>query len=261
MIGFIGGGNMAEALIKGMTGRGMRDIAVSERRQGRRDYLKKTYGVQVMDDNRALAAMADIIVLAVKPQDMEGLLNEIADSVAEGKAVVSVAAGITLSYYQRRLRAKKIVRAMPNVAALEQEGMSVLSLCECFPDSEMSVIRDMFMSAGRVLVLPEKYMDAVTALSGSGPAFIASFIEAMMEGGRELGLAEDHARELALQTLVGTARLLDGGLSPARLVETVKSPGGTTEAGLRVFEEKALGETVKAAMRAAAQRSRELAKK
>lgn len=260
MIGFIGGGNMAEALIKGMRGRGMKGIAVSERSEERRSHLEKTYGVKVTADNLELVSSSEIIVLAVKPQDMEGLLDEIADAVTEEKTVVSVAAGITLSYYQRRLRTKKLVRVMPNVAALEQESMSVLSLCECFHDSEMAVVRDIFMASGRVLVLPEKYMDAVTALSGSGPAFIAHFVDAMIQAGTALGLEDDHARELALQTLVGTARLLDGGLRPARLVEMVRSPGGTTEAGLKVFETRGLEGAVREALEAAARRSKELAK-
>jgi pyrroline-5-carboxylate reductase len=260
MTGFIGGGNMAEALIKGMAGKGREDILVSEIKAERRKYLEKTYGVKAMADNRALVASSDIVMLAVKPQDMAVVLDEIADSVTEKKTVVSIAAGITLSFLKERLKTDKIVRVMPNVAAISQEGMSVLSLCECFPDADMAKVRDVFMSSGRVLVLPEKHMDAVTALSGSGPAFIALFVGAMAEAGAGMGLSEDNACELAVQTLRGTAELLAGGIPPVRLIEMVRSPGGTTAAGLEVFEEKGLKGIVRAALEAAAGRSRELAR-
>lgn len=251
---------MAEALIKGMTGRGKKDIAVSEPRDERSRHLQRHYGVRIMPGNRELVAASDIVVLAVKPQDMAGVLDEIAGTVTEDKTVVSIAAGLTLSFFEQRLRTKKIVRVMPNVAALAQESMSVLSLCECFPDRDMAAVRDIFMSSGRVLVLPEKYMDAVTALSGSGPAFIAFFVGAAMEAAEGMGLREDDARELAIQTLRGTAELLASGIPPARLVEMVRSPGGTTEAGIAVFEERGLGAIVRAALEAAARRSKELAK-
>jgi pyrroline-5-carboxylate reductase len=259
MIGFIGGGNMAEALLKGMTGRGMRDVMVSEPREERRAFLSETYGIRVSADNREVVSSSDIVILAVKPQNMPEVLDEVADLMTEEKIVVSIAAGITLSYFEQRLKTTKIIRVMPNVAAMAQEGMSVLSLCECFPDREMSVIRDIFMSAGRVLVLPEKYMDAVTALSGSGPAFIALFVDAMIGAARELGLGEESARELALQTLVGTSTLLEGGIPPGRLVEMVRSPGGTTHAGLEIFESRGLRDMVLEALRAAARRSKDLA--
>jgi pyrroline-5-carboxylate reductase len=259
MIGFIGGGNMAEALIKGMTGSGMRDVMVSEPREERGAHLAETYGVKVSGDNREVVSSSDIVILAVKPQHMAEVLDEVGDLMTGEKTVVSIAAGITLSYFEQRLETTKIIRVMPNVAAMAQEGMSVLSLCECFPDREMSVIREIFMASGRVLVLPEKYLDAVTALSGSGPAFIALFVDAMMEAAGELGLGEDEARELVLQTLAGTSALLAGGMPPGELVEMVRSPGGTTHAGLEVFESRGFRDMVGEALRAAARRSRELA--
>jgi pyrroline-5-carboxylate reductase len=261
MIGFIGGGNMAEALIKGMTSQGMRDIGVSEPREERRRYLADSYGVKTTSSNREIAAAATIIILAVKPQNMDAVLGEISDTVTEEKTVVSIAAGITLSYLQSRLKTRKLVRVMPNTPALVQEGMSVLSLCECFADTEMARIREIFMTVGKVTTLPEKYMNAVTALSGSGPAFIALFVEAMIGAGEAMGLDRDHASELAIQTLIGTARLLETGMPPGKLREMVTSPGGTTAAGLGAFAERGFTAIVSDALGAAEKRAAELGRR
>ncbi len=258
MIGFIGGGNMAEALVKGMTARGMKDILVSEPREERRSYLSLTYGIKTTQSNKEAAAECDIIVLAVKPQNMAAVLAEVAGSITGEKTVVSIAAGITLSYLSSKLGTKKLVRVMPNTPALVQEGMSVMSLCECFSDKDISLVRDIFMSIGRVLTLPEKYMNAVTALSGSGPGFIALFVEAMIESGVKVGLRRDNAAELAVQTLLGTARLLDTGMAPDKLREMVTSPGGTTAAGLKVLEEQGMRNIVADTLDAAVKRAEEL---
>lgn len=259
MTGFIGGGKMAEALIKGMTaGKTRGDIVVSEPLEERRRHLGERYGVKTTSDNREAASSSDIVVLAVKPQAVGGVLDEIKGVIDEKKTVVSIAAGITISFISERLGTRRIIRVMPNTPALLEEGISVMSLCECFPDGDAARVREMFMSVGRVLVLPEKYMDAVTALSGSGPAFIALFAEYMAEGAMSAGLGEDDARELALRTLVGTAKLIDYGLSPNELIKMVATPGGTTEAGLRKFEEMGLRAVVIEAIRAAEKRSKEL---
>lgn len=261
MIGFIGGGNMAEALIKGMTAEGMKDILVAEPRGERGADLEKLYGVKAVLSNRETASACDIIILAVKPQIMESVLDEIADAVDDTKTVVSIAAGITLSYLQSKLKTGKIIRVMPNTPALIQEGMSVYSLCECFAGSEVNIVKSILMSIGRVIALPERLMDAVTAVSGSGPAFIALFIEAMIEAGEKLGLSRNDATELAVQTALGTAKLLDTGMSPENLRQMVTSPGGTTAAGLKVFEEKGLKPIVFEALLAAKKRAEELGKK
>jgi pyrroline-5-carboxylate reductase len=258
MIGFIGGGNMAEALIKGMVQSGMKDIIVSEPREDRRAYLDKAYGAKTTSDNKEVVRQSAIVILAVKPQNMDDVTSEIAQFITGEKLVVSIAAGITLPYLTSRLKTSKIVRVMPNTPALVQEGMSVLSMCECIHDKEMAVVRGIFMSVGKVLVLPEKYMDAVTALSGSGPAFVALFAEAMIAAGIKIGLSDDNASELAIQTVIGTAKLLETGMPPDKLREMVTSPGGTTAAGLKVFEEKGLKEMVHSVIEAAATRSKEL---
>lgn len=261
MIGYIGGGNMAEALIKGMVQSGMKDIIVSEPREDRRAYLEKTYGAKTTSDNKEVVRQSAIVILAVKPQNMDDVTNEIAPFITGEKLVVSIAAGITLPYLTSRLKTSKIVRVMPNTPALVQEGMSVLSMCECIHDKEMALVRGIFMSVGKVLVLPEKYMDAVTALSGSGPAFVALFTEAMIAAGIKMGLTEGNASELVIQTVIGTARLLETGMPPDKLREMVTSPGGTTAAGLKVFEEIGLKEMVSGGIGAAANRSKELGRK
>ena len=251
---------MAEAIIKGIAAKHAGNIMVSEPRDERRAYLEKTYPVKTTPWNKDVAGNCDIIIVAVKPQDMGSVLDELFDAVSEDKTVVSIAAGITLTFLSSRLKTKKIVRVMPNTPALIQEGMSVMSMRECIHDKDIGLIKDIFMSIGRLLVLPEKYIDTVTALSGSGPAFFAYFIEAMIEGAVKMGLGKENASVLAVQTMLGTARLLDTGLSPSKLREMVTSPGGTTAAGLKVFEEKGFKEIVIAAIAAATERAKELGK-
>ncbi|MEW6066948.1 MAG: pyrroline-5-carboxylate reductase [Nitrospirota bacterium] len=267
MIGFIGGGNMAEAMIKGIlssefgTRSEMKNILVSEPREERRVYLEKTYNIKTTHDNKEVIKNCNIIILAVKPQNMDEVAAEISDLISKEHLIVSIAAGITLSYLTSRLKTKKIIRVMPNTPALVQEGMSVLSMCECIHDKEMGIVRDIFMSIGKVMVLPEKYMDAVTALSGSGPAFFALFVEHMIDAGVEMGLSREIATELAIQTFTGTAKLLESGISPDKLRVMVTSPGGTTSAGLNVFEERGLKNSVMDALVAARKRSEEIGQK
>jgi pyrroline-5-carboxylate reductase len=268
MTGFIGGGNMAEALIKGIIKSSefrvqskMKDMLVSEPREDRRKYLEQTYGIKTTQSNKEVASSCSIIILAVKPQNMAAVLDEISGLITDEKTVVSIAAGITLPYLQSKLKTKKLIRVMPNTPALVQAGMSVISLCECMPDKDISPVRDIFMSIGRVLTLPEKYMNAVTALSGSGPAFISLFVEAMIESGIKMGLSKKDAAELTVQTLSGTAALLDTGMSPEKLREMVTSPGGTTAVGLKIFEEKDFRNIVKDAILSAQKRAEELGRR
>lgn len=260
MTGFIGGGNMAEALIKGMTGSGDWDIIVSDPVADRRAYLEKTYGVMATEDNVEVVEASKIIVLAVKPQQMDEVIEGIKAAVTPDKTVVSIAAGIKLAYYENRLSTSRIVRVMPNMGALMQESMSVMSLCDCFTGKEINIVKEMLMASGRVLALPESQMDAVTAVSGSGPAFVALFADAMVRAGVSLGLREQDAMELTVQTLTGTSKLLDGELQPAKLIEMVRSPGGTTAEGLKSFESDGIYSVVEKALKAAADRSRELAR-
>ena len=257
MIGFIGGGNMAEALIKGIAAKHGKDIIVSEPLDNRRDYLEKTYRVKTTSHNKDVLKNSTVIILAIKPQNMDEVTAEISD-MTDDKIIVSIAAGIPISYLSSRLKTPKIIRVMPNTPALIQEGMSVMSMCECIHDKDLGIIKEIFMSVGTLLMLPEKYMNAVTALSGSGPGFFAYFIEALIEGGIKTGLDQADARTLAIQTMLGTARLLETGMDPAKLREMVTSPGGTTAAGLKVFQEQGFTEAVIASLEAATNRAKEL---
>jgi len=261
MIGFIGGGNMAEALIRGVTSEGMKDILVSEPRGERRAELEQRYAVKTTSSNVEVVSGCDVVILAVKPQNMEAVLKEIAGSVTEEKTFVSIAAGITLAYLESKLKTNRLIRVMPNTPALIGEGMSVLALCGCSYGKEVETVRGIFMSVGRVIMLPERFMDAVTALSGSGPGFVALLAEAMIDAGEKMGIGRKDALELAVQTLLGTAKLLDTGLAPAKLREMVTSPGGTTAAGLKVFEQKGFVPMVVDALEAARMRAEELGRR
>ncbi len=256
--GFIGGGNMAEALIRGMTSRGMKDIVVSEPLKERRRYLQKTYNIETTGTNRDIVSSCNIIILAVKPQNMDAVTREIRGTLTDDRTVVSIAAGITIAYLASRLGTGRIIRVMPNTPALVRKGMTVLSPCEGVSGGDIAAVSDIFRSVGEVITLPEKHMNAVTALSGSGPAFIAYFVEAMTEGGIRTGLGRDEALKLAVRTLAGTSELLDAGMSPSKLREMVTSRGGTTEAGLRVFENGRLADMVAEALQAARKRAEEL---
>lgn len=265
MVGFVGGGNMAEALIKGIMNipsmrpsKTAQTVIVSEPREDRRRYLEQTYHVRATHSNGEVAALSSLIILAVKPQDIAVVLDEIAPLVNDEKTVVSIAAGVTLSYLQSRLATGRLIRVMPNTPALVQEGMSVLSLCSCLPDDVVGPVRDIFMSIGKVITLPETHMNAVTALSGSGPGFIAFFLECLVDGGVHLGLSRETASELAIQTAIGTTRLLETGMPPAQVRAIVTSPGGTTAAGLASFENSGFKEVVAKALGAARDKADDL---
>ena len=260
-IGFVGGGNMAEAIIKGITSQGSKDILVSEPGEERRGYLRDNYGVETTGFNNDVISNCNIIILAVKPQVMGEILDEISSEVTEDKTIVSIAAGITLSYLSSRLKTKKLIRVMPNTPALVQEGMTVISLCECFSERDISVVREIFMSIGRVITLPEKHMNIVTALSGSGPGFISLFAEAMIDAGISRGMGRADATTLMTQTLLGTAKILETGIETGKLRDMVTSPGGTTAAGLEVFKKEEFTDIIKAAVDAAAKRAEELGRK
>jgi len=261
MIGFIGGGNMAEAMIKGMVSKGMKEIIVSEPKHERREKLQRDYGITAVASNREVAQACEIVILAVKPQITEAVLDEIAGDITDKTMVVSIAAGITLAFLQAKLKTKLIVRVMPNTPAIVQEGMSVISLSGCEYGSDLDTVKKVLLTIGKIIVLPEEQMNAVTAVSGSGPGFIALYTEAVIEAGMKMGLNRADASGLAVQTLLGTAKLLDTGMSAEDLRKMVTSPGGTTAAGLKVFENKNLMGIVADALEAARSRADELGRR
>jgi len=248
---------MAEALIKGIVKKKGR-IIVSEPRADRREYLAGEYGVTAVESNCEVVEKADIIILAIKPQNMNAVLDEIAPFVGPEKTVVSIAAGITLSLLGSRLKTDRLIRVMPNTPALAREGMSALSFSAGMPEKIGAGVVNIFASVGKTVVLPEALMDAVTAVSGSGPAFFALFVEAMIASAQKMGIAREDAVALATQTMIGTAALLKTGMPPENLRKMVTSPGGTTAAGVAAFEEKGLAELVFEGLEATRKRSEEL---
>lgn len=258
MIGFIGGGNMAEGIIRGLIKDGKRDIIVSEPVEERRRYLEKCYGIKTLGSNRELVSQADIIVLSIKPQNIKEVLEEIKSDITDKHTVVSIVAGIPLDFIRKYLKTDKLIRVMPNLAAIVGESMTVLALCECLEMKIVAPVRDIFMSVGKVLTLPEKYMNLVTALSGSGPGFFCYILEQFISVATELGFSEDVASELLIQTFIGTAKLLDSGMPPEKIRQKVTSPGGTTEAGLRILSDGQLKELIFKTINEAARRAKEL---
>jgi pyrroline-5-carboxylate reductase len=211
--------------------------------------------------NAQAAAAADTLVLVVKPQDMGGLLEEIRDHLTPGSLVVSLAAGITTAYLQDRLpEGTPVVRVMPNTPALVDQGMAAISAGSHCDEAHLAEAEQLLRSCGKVLRVPEKHQDAVTAISGSGPAYIFYVVEAMIEAGVLLGMPRSTSTELVVQTLYGAATLLkETGQHPTVLREQVSSPGGTTMAALRQLDDHKVRAAFLTAMEAAAARSAELA--
>jgi pyrroline-5-carboxylate reductase len=261
MIGFIGGGNMAEALIKGTLQSGMKDIMVSEPRDERRAYLEKTYGIKTTSDNKEICTNCTIIILAVKPQNMDDVTAEISGIISSDTLIVSIAAGITLSYLSTRLKTSKIIRVMPNTPALVLAGMSGMSANANATPEDLATTRTILGALGKVMAFKEADLDAVTALSGSGPAYVFYFIESMIAGGLAAGLEPEAAETLTLQTLKGALKLLRERKEPPEILRRkVTSPGGTTEAALKVMENHQVKQNIVAAIVAAARRSQELSR-
>ncbi len=262
-IGIIGVGNMGEAILRGLHQKGMaKGIVVTDIRPDRQVYIKKTYGVEVVSDNRQLSSQVQIVILAIKPQDIKGVLQEISPALDSSKLIISIVAGVSLGTISSILdKDLRLVRAMPNIAALVLESATALSQGGEASAEDMEMAQGIFGALGRTVVLPEVLMDAVTGMSGSGPAYVCLFIEALADGGVRMGLPRKAALELAIQTVLGTARLLsEGGEHPAYLKDRVASPGGTTIAGIASLEARGFRGAVMEAVASATQRSKELAK-
>jgi len=264
-IGFIGGGNMAEALIKGVTAAGLYqsdDVFVSDIRNERLVHLSRKYGVCAVADNAELAEQVNIVVLAIKPQNMTEALESIRGKIQQDTLVISIAAGIRTANITKVLGDVPIVRVMPNTPALISEGASALfanEKAELKLDDAIAV----FSAVGKsVVVDDEDLIDAVTAVSGSGPAYYFLLMEEMIKAAVQLGLREDVAKDLVLQTAKGAAMLAveadEGGESPAQLRRKVTSAGGTTEAALKVLAEADFSLLVAKAIKRACDRGKEL---
>ena len=264
-VGFLGSGNMGEAMIRGMLQSGLvpkGDILAADAQPQRLVHITGQYGIRGVSGNPELVREADVIVLAVKPQIMGAVLGEVA-SVADGrKLFISVAAGVATGTIRSHLgRAARLIRVMPNTPALVLEGVTAIARAEGLQPGDLETAQELFGAVGRVVLLDEDALDAVTGLSGSGPAYVAIVIESLADGGVKMGLDRATAMILAAQTVLGSAKLiLETGAHPGQLKDMVASPGGTTIAGIAALEEGGVRRTFINAVERATLRSRELGK-
>ena len=263
-VALLGGGKMGEALMSGLIrsgGRSVDEIMVTCRREERARELAGKYGVTASLDNAEAARWANVLVLMAKPQDMEVLLEQIRAEVTADDLVISFAAGMRTSFAEKHLPADvPVVRVMSNVPVMVDEAMSVVAAGARAEDKHVAIAEELLGYVGRVLRLPEVHLDAVTATSGSGPAYFFLLAEAMIEACILLGLSRDVATELIIQTMLGSAKMLrDTGKHPVELREMVTSPGGTTIAAIRHLEEAGVRAAFLNAIDAARHRSAELA--
>ncbi len=261
-IAMIGSGQMGEALIGGWLAAKTvpsEAIVATDASAERRDLMKRRFGVRTGTDNRDAASRAEVVVLAVKPQILDGVMKELSPALA-GKLVLSIAAGVTIAHLMKLApKGTRFVRVMPNTPVLVREGVSALTFGEGVGEKDQQLARRLFEAVGRAVVVEEKLMDAVTGLSGSGPAYVFMAIEALADGGVKMGLPRTVADLLAAQTVLGAARMvLESGEHPAKLKDRVASPGGTTIAGLHRLEQGGLRAAMIAAVEAASRRSEEL---
>jgi pyrroline-5-carboxylate reductase len=261
-VGVIGVGIMGEALLSGLLDSGFpsNQLSFAEKRSERAAEITTKYGSTLKSLNNLVAA-SDVVLLVVKPQDLEEVLGEISGDLKQGSFVVSFAAGKRTDFISSRIPAGVgVIRVMPNTPTLVGLGMSAISAGPSASKAGIEFVETFLSATGKVVSVDEKLQDAVTAVSGSGPAYFFAFVEAMVAAGIELGLSHEVATELTIQTIVGAAGMLEkSGESATTLRKNVTSPNGTTAAALAVFQENKLGESVKQAMIAARNRSQELA--
>ena len=261
-IGFIGAGRMAEAIMAALLDSKLaaaHEVFASDISAERRKLLKTRYGVNMYSKNAVIPDSSEILLLAVKPQQLDVVLEELAPQINSQHLVISIAAGKKVRGIELCLPDARVIRVMPNLACLVAEGMSVFCTGSKTTAADIAVVTRLLSCFGKVLELPEEQFDAVTALSGSGPAFLAYLLNGMVEAGVQEGLDRQHALLLVEQTMLGTAKLLiEKGTDPQDLIRSVTSAKGTTAAGLAVLEESDVLATLFKTIRAAAERSKEL---
>ncbi|HEX6096148.1 MAG TPA: pyrroline-5-carboxylate reductase [Thermoanaerobaculia bacterium] len=261
-IGFIGAGNMAEAMIRGLL-RGNdfapEQVSASGPRAERARELREKYGIDATTDNKT-PAQKDIVVLSVKPQILSRVLDEVGDAIRADALVISIAAGVPVATIQSRLASgTRVVRAMPNTPALVDAGATAIAGGEHARESDLADAKRIFDAIGLTVILEESALDAVTGLSGSGPAYVFLILEALSDAGVKVGLSRRTAQLLAAQTVLGSAKLLlETNEHPGRLKDMVTSPGGTAITGLHTLEHGGVRTTLMNAVEAATRRSREL---
>jgi pyrroline-5-carboxylate reductase len=264
-IAFLGGGNMAEALIRGLIASGTArpdQVLAADVSADRLEQLKKIYGISIHRTNSDAVRAAGIVILSVKPQVIDKVLAEIAPAVDGTKLVISIAAGVPVTKIEQALPAgTPVVRVMPNTPALVLAGAAALAAGTSATADDLALSQSIFNSVGRSVVVEEKLMDAVTGLSGSGPAYVFMIIDALSDAGVKAGLPRQLALELAAQTVYGSAKMvLETKEHPGKLRDMVTSPAGTTIEGLHALEKGKLRATLMNAVEAATARSKELGK-
>lgn len=240
-LGFIGAGTMAKAIIKGIISSAVvlkENIKASEISQEVAQKASEETGVKVITNNKELVIFSDIIILCVKPYTVESVLKELKDTLTEDKLVISIAAGVSIKTIENALGKKvPVIRVMPNTSALVKESMSAVCKGKYVSLEDLSFVLELFKSIGRCIEVKEKFINAVTSISGSGPAFMYLIIDALADGGVKMGLKKETAIELAAQTAIGAAKMvLETGKHPAVLKDEVATPGGCTIAGISVME-------------------------
>jgi pyrroline-5-carboxylate reductase len=262
-IGFLGAGNMAEALMRGLLRGGHADpqqVLASGPRGERADELRSRWGVRATTSNLELVAEAEIVVLSIKPQIMRRVLDEISERLRPDALIISVAAGVPIAAIEGRLRpGTRVIRTMPNTPALVDAGATAIARGGHATDADLAVAKRIFDAVGITVTLDESQLDAATGLSGSGPAYIFLILEALSDAGVKVGMSRRTAQLLAAQTVLGSAKLLiETNEHPGRLKDMVTSPGGTAITGLHVLEHGGLRTTLIDAVEAATKRSHEL---
>lgn len=255
MIAVYGGGTIGEALTAGLVAAGHTDVTVINRRAERSAYFRETYGVRSSEEPADGAA--DIVFIAVKPYAVTEVLRGLAPHLAEGATVVSLAAGVTLAQLAEAAPGAQVIRVMPNTPMLARMGMCAIAPA---PGVDTAAVEELLQAVGETVVIEEKDMDAVTALSGSSPAYVYLFAEALVDAGVARGLSRTVASKLAIQSIRGAGEMLAGTKTPTQLRYDVTSPGGTTAAALRALEDGGLRSAVFSAVDACAERNRELGK-
>jgi len=264
-IGIIGCGNMGEIFLKSIISAKIsriNSIIVSDKDNKKLEYIRKKYNIKTVD-NLELVKLVDIIIIAVKPQDIALLLKQISGGITSSNLVISIAAGIKLSFIQKFLKDKvPVIRIMPNVACLVKEGISAISKGEFVNSEHIKLAKKILSQSGAVIEVEEKFMDIITAISGSGPGYISYIVDSLIRESVEQGLDKTTATRLVLKTLIGTGQLLKKtGMKPDELIKKVTSKGGTTEAALSVFDKKKVAFIIKEAVKAATSRSKQLSKR
>ncbi len=260
-IGIIGSGNMGKAIIKGLQSVKQRPTIMAwDALSDNQKFLKDELGVSVPQNNQELVSNSDIIILAVKPQVIDLVMAEIATSLTSEKLLISIAAGVPCKRLEKALRAPvPTVRIMPNTPALINRGISAIAAGSHSDEKDLEITQNIFACLGETALVPESAMDMVTAVSGSGPAYVFLVIEALLDAAVGLGMARDLARKLVIETVLGSTELLkESGKHPMELKDMVTSPGGTTIAGLAELEKNGLRHAFNEALKSACQRSQDL---